>query len=150
MKRRLAVLLVAIALVAVPVFTSAVNRPSEALGVADFNGVQMAAILVAPNNQSINLMVFEDNLAANAGYTIHVARNDICGQPGVSLTGPLGPFVANNVGYLNVATSASLLGAIDQTGTQSIAVRIVDINNATVRCGNVYTLNPQGAGRHWW
>ncbi len=84
MKRRLAILFLAIALVAVPVFVSAVNRPSEALGVVEYNGVQGAAILVAPNNQSISLMVFDANLVANASYTIYVSRNDICGAPGVS------------------------------------------------------------------
>jgi hypothetical protein len=148
-KARLAIVLVAIVLVATPVFVSAVNRPSETLGVAEFNGVQGAAILVAPNNQSINLMVFDSTLVANANYTIHVLRNDVCGQQGVSLTGPLGPFAANNLGYLNVAVVAPLGGAIDQSGTQNIAVRIVN-NGATVRCGLVYTNNPGGAGRHWW
>lgn len=153
MRVRLAVVLVlvlVIILVAAPALVSAVNRPAETLGVATFNSIESATILVAPNNASINLLVFTAGLPANGSYTLHVTRADTCAAPGVSLTGPLGPFFSNGLGYLNVAATPALSARVDLSGTQNIAVRVVNNAGNTVRCGNVFTTRPGGAGRHWW
>jgi hypothetical protein len=147
-------ILVAVALLALalgaPGLTSAVNRPSETLGVADLGGFQGAAIQVTPNNAGINLLVVDRTLAANTSYTVDVLLNDACAAPGFSLTGPLGPFTTDNAGLLNAAAAPTIAAPIDQAGTQNVAVRVIDGSGVTVHCGEVYTAVQGGAGRHWW
>lgn len=143
-------LLIAALVFGAPNLTSAVNRPIETLGIAEFNLVPSAAIQVAPNNASIHLLVTDATLPANTSFTVEVLRNDVCGAVGVSLTGPIGPFTTDNAGILNAAAAPALVALIDQSGTQNIAVRIIDGAGVTVRCGAVYTTRQGGAGRHWW
>jgi hypothetical protein len=154
MKVRLAMLLTLIMLAALgaPTLVSAINNPMEGLGVVQFNGVnpESASILVSPNHQNISLAVFTTGLAVNTNHTVEVFRNDICQAAGVSLTGPIGPVATDGLGSLNILDAVSLLAPIDQPGRQNIALRVFDNAGALVRCGNVFTTNPGGAGRHWW